>query len=136
MADLRKVIVEFDKNKKNGRVYISFVPELLEHQDRLALLTKVKEGAELVTVKDGFSWSSLFKVVGVPFYHSGHLWLEFELDLLRVNKPVEWSEEHYEDQINLHVRHLCLAVKYQIDSLEEDLLQSKLPEVRWSTSQL
>ena len=136
MAELKRVTVEFYKNEKKGRVYVSFIPKLLKPNDQTVLLIRAKEAVELVLVKDGFSWSHLFKVAGVPACHIGHIWLELGLDLLRVNKPPEWSEEHYEDQITLHVRHLCRAVKYQIDSLEEDLLQSNLPEVRWSTSQV
>ena len=58
-----------------------------------------------------------------------HKWLEFELDLLRAHKPVEWSEEHYEDQITLYVRHLCRFVEYRVDSIEEGFLRDKLPEV-------
>ena len=135
MAELRRVTVEFDKNKENGKVYVEFSTVLLEPQDQMVLLAKVKEKAGLALVKDGFSWSHLFKVTRAPFYHIGHTWLDLELDLLRVNKPPEWNEEYYENQITDYVLHLCNFVMYQIDSLEEDILQSRLPEVKWSTSQ-
>ena len=129
MATLKKATVEFDKNKSNGIVYIKFWTELLECQDRLALTGRFKEEVEPVLAKDGYSWSRLFKVTGVPIYNSGHKWLEFELKLLRGHKPAEWSEEHYKDQITRQVRHLCQFVKYQVDSIEETFLQDKLPEV-------
>lgn len=136
MSTLKKVTVEFDKNKSNGSMYIKFLTEILECQDRLALTVRFKEEVEPVLVKDGYSWSSLFKVTGVPIYNSGHKWLEFELELLRVHKPAEWSEEHYKDQITRRVRHLCQLVKHYVDSIEDGLMETKLPEVRWSTSQL
>lgn len=129
MSTLKKATVEFDKNKSNGIVYIKFLTELLECQDRLALTGRFKEKIEPTLAKDGYSWSRLFKVTGVPIYNSGHKWLEFELKLLRVHKPAEWSEEHYKDQIACQVRHLCQFVKYQVDSIEETFLQDKLPEV-------
>ena len=129
MAELKKALVEFDKNEKSGKVYIEFLTELLECQDRLALTAKFKEKVEPVLTEEGWSWSKLFKVTGVPTYNSGHKWLEFELDLLRAHKPLEWSEEHYEDQITRKVRDLCHSVKCSVDSIEEGFLQDKLPEV-------
>ena len=129
MATLKKATVEFDKNKSNGSVCIKFWTELLECHDRLALTGRFKEEVELVLARDGYSWSRLFKVTGVPIYNSGHQWLEFELELLRGHKPAEWSEEHYKDQITRQVRYLCQFVKYQVDSIEETFLQDRLPEV-------
>ena len=129
MAKLRNARVEFDKNKKSGRVYVSFFPELLEPEYRTVLLAMVKEEAGLVLVRDGFSWSNLFKVVGVPTYHIGHTWLDLELDLLRVNKPPEWSDELYEACIAYQVRLLCHFIMDHVDFIEEDLLHEKLPEV-------
>lgn len=130
MSALKKATVEFDKNEKSGKVYIEFLTELLECQDRLALTAKFKKEVELVLAQDGFTWSTLFKVIGVPIYNSGHKWLEFELDLLRVHKPLEWSEGLYEDQITRQVRHLCNFVQEHVDFIEESLLRDKLPEVR------
>ena len=129
MAELRKAIVEFDKSEKKGRVYVEFLTELAERQDRLALIAKVNEDVEPFLTEDGFSWSNLFKVVGVPTYHIGHTWLDLELDLLRVNKPPEWSEELYEACIAYQVRLLCHFVMEHVDFIEEDLLHEKLPEV-------
>ena len=129
MSELKKALVEFDKNEKSGKVYIEFLTELLECHDRLALTAKFKEKVEPVLTEEGWSWSKLFKVVGVPTYNSGHKWLEFELDLLRAHKPLEWSEEHYEDQITRYVRHLCIFVKDHVDPIEEGFLRDKLPEV-------
>ena len=129
MATLKKATVKFDKNKSNGSVCIKFWTELLECQDRLALTGRFKEEVEPVLAREGFTWSSLFKVTGVPIYNSGHKWLEFELELLRVHKPAEWSEEHYEKEIICQVRHLCRFVNYRVDSIEEGFLQDKLPEV-------
>ena len=129
MATLKKALVEFDKNEKSGKVYIEFLTELLECQDRLALIKKFKEKVEPVLTEGVFTWTNLFKVTGVPTYNSGHKWLEFELDLLRVNKPLEWNEGLYEDQITRHVRHLCHFVKDHVDSIEEGFLWDKLPEV-------
>lgn len=129
MSTLKKAIVEFDKNKKSGKVRIEFLTELLECQDRLSLTVRFKEDVEPILTEEGFTWSSLFKVIGVPTYNSGHKWLAFELDLLRVNKPIEWSEEHYNNQITRQVRHLCSFVKDHVDSIEEGFLQDKLPEV-------
>ena len=128
MSELTKASVEFDKNSNEGVVNIKLSTELLEYQDRLALTAKFKEEVEPVLTEQGF-WSNLFKVTGVPTYNSGLGWLEFELDLLRVNKPVEWSEEYYEDQITHSVRNLCLSVKDHVDSIEEGFLRDKLPEV-------
>ena len=128
ISELTKASVEFDKNSNEGVVNIKLSTELLEYQDRLALTAKFKEEVEPVLIEQGF-WSNLFKVTGVPTYNSGHKWLEFELDLLRVNKPLEWSEEHYKDQITCQVRHLCRFVKYSVDSIEEGFLWDKLPEV-------
>ena len=130
MSTLKKATVEFDKNEESGKVYIEFLTELLECHDRLALTAKFKEDVEPVLAEDGYTWSGLFKVTGVPIYNSGHKWLEFELDLLRVNKPLEWSEEHYEDQITCQVRHLCYTVKRYVDSIEEGFLRDKFPEVK------
>ena len=135
MATLKKVTVEFDKNNENGKVCIQFLTELLECHDRLALTAKFKEEVEPTLVKDGYSWSSLFKVTDVPIYNSWHKWLEFELELLRVHKPTEWSEEHYKDQITCQVLHLCRLVKHYVDPIEERLLENKFPEVRWNSSQ-
>lgn len=129
MSTLKKATVEFDKNEKSGRVCIEFLTELLECQDRLVLTAKFKEEVEPILTEEGWSWSKLFKVVGVPTYNSGHKWLEFELDLLRAHKPLEWSEEHYNDQITCHVRNLCHFVKDHVDSIEEGYLWDKLPEV-------
>lgn len=129
MAELRKVTVEFDKNERSGRLRIEFLPKLSEPQDRLALTAKFKEEVEPVLVKDGFSGSYLFKVVGVPFYDSGHSWIDFELDLIRDNKPPEWSERLYKAYITRQVRQLCNFVKEHVDSIEEGFLQEKLPEV-------
>ena len=129
MATLKKATVEFDKNEKSGKVYIELLTELLECHDRLALTAKFKEEVELALVKDGYSWSSLFKVTGVPVYNSGHKWFEFALDLLRVHKPIGWSEEHYEKEITCQIRHLCRFIEYRVGSIEEDFLQDKLPEV-------
>ena len=136
MSTLEKVTVEFDKNKRSGSVCVKFWTELLECQDRLALIGKFKEEIEPTLDNSGYSWSSLFKVTGVPIYNSGHKWLEFELELLREHKPIGWSEEHYKDQITWQVRYLCRLVKHNVDSIEEGFLKDKLPEVRWSTSQL
>ena len=133
MAVLRKVTVEFHKNEKNGKVYVEFFPELSEPNDRSVLLAKFKKEAELILVKDNSSWSNFFKVVRVPSYHSGHTWLDLELDLLRANKPPEWSEEYYKKQITRGVWALCRFIKYHIDDIEEGLLRDKLPEVRWTT---
>ena len=130
MAELKKATVEFDKNEESGRVYIEFSTKLLECQDRLALTAEFKEKVEPVLTEEGWSWSNLFKVVGVPAYNSGHKWLEFELDLLRTHKPLEWSEEHYEDQITCQVRHLYYTVKRYVDSIEEGFLRDKFPEVK------
>ena len=141
MAELRNVTVEFDKYKKRGKVYVEFSTKLSEPQDRMVIVEKVKKGVETALTKDDFIWSNLFKVTDlfkvteVPLHYNKPGWIELRLNLLRVNKPPEWSEEYYEAQITLHVRHLCRVVKYQIDSLEEDILQSRLPEVRWSISQ-
>ena len=129
MATLKKAIVEFDKNEESGRVRIEFSTKLLECQDRLSLTVRFKEKIEPVLTEAGFAWSNLFKITKVPTYNSGHKWLEFELDLLRVNKPIEWSEEHYNDQITRHVRHLCRFVKEHVDFIEEGFLRDKLPEV-------
>ena len=129
MAELKKATVEFDKNEESGRVCIEFSTKLLECQDRLSLTVRFKEKIEPVLTEAGFAWSNLFKVTGVPTYNSGHKWLAFELDLLRVNKPVEWSEEHYEDRITCQVRHLCSFVKDHVDPIEEGFLRDKLPEV-------
>lgn len=129
MAELKKATVEFDKNEESGRVCIEFLTELLEYQDRLALTTKFKEEVEPSLTKGSFLWSNLFEVTGVTTYNSGHKELEFELDLLRVNKPVEWSEGFYEGQITFYVRHLCRFVEYRVDSIEEGFLRDRLPEV-------
>ena len=129
MSTLKKATVKFDKNEESGKVYIELLTDLLECQDRLALTAKFKEEVEPALVKDGYSWSSLFKVTGVPIYNSGHKWLEFRLNLLRDHKPLEWSEEHYEDEIACQIRHLCRFVEYRVNSIEEDFLQDKLPEV-------
>lgn len=129
MAELKKVTVEFDKSEKNGSVYVEFLTELTESQDRLALTARFKEEVEHILTKEGLVWSYLFKVTGVPTYYSGHKWLEFKLELLRVSKPLGWSERLYEAQITLHVRHLCHFVKKHVDSLEEGLLQDNFPEI-------
>ena len=129
MSTLKKATVEFDKNKSNGSVCIKFWTELLECHDRLALTGRFKEEVEPVLARESFTWSSLFKVTGVPIYNSGHQWLEFELELLRANKPLEWSEGLYKDQITRNVRRLCHFVKDRVDSIEEGFLQDKLPEV-------
>ena len=129
MSTLKKAFVEFDKNEKSGRVYIELSTELLECHDRLALTGRFKEEVEPVLARESFTWSSLFKVTGVPFYNSRHKCLEFELELLRANKPSEWSEWHYKDQITSNVRSLCHFVKDRVDSIEEGFLQDKLPEV-------
>ena len=144
MAKLRKAIVEFDKNKKSGKVCIKFLTELAERQDRLALIAKFKEDVEPVLTEDGFSWSNLFKVTEVSYCSSGHKWVYFSLALLRVNKPPEWSEKLYEACIAYQVRQLCHFVEDDVDFIEgqlchfveddvdfieEDLLHEKLPEV-------
>ena len=54
MAELRKAIVEFDKSEKKGRVYVNFLTELAERQDRLALIAKFKEDVEPFLTEDGF----------------------------------------------------------------------------------
>ena len=129
MSTLKKATVEFDKNEESGRVCIEFSTKLLECQDRLSLTVRFKEGVEHILTEEGFTWSNLFKVTGVPTYNSGHKWLAFELDLRRVNKPLGWSEEHYEDQITRYIRHLCIFVKDHVDPIEEDFLRDKFPEV-------
>ena len=129
MAKLRKAIVEFDKSEKKGRVYVEFLTELTERQDRLALIAKFKEDVEPVLTEDGFSWSNLFKVTKISSCSSGHKWVYFSLALLRVNKPPEWSEELYEACIAYQVRLLCHFVMEHVDFIEEDLLHEKLPEV-------
>ena len=129
MSTLRKASVEFDKNKKSGKVRIEFLPELSEPQDRLALTERFKKEVEFVLVKDDFSWSYLFGVYKLSFYDSGHSWLDLEFDLLRLNKPPEWSEELYEDCIAYQVRQLCRFVMDHVNSIEENLLQEKFPEV-------
>lgn len=129
MAKLRKAIVKFDKNKKSGKVRIEFLHELSEPQDRLAITKKFKREVESVLVKDDFSWSYLFEFYKLSFYDSGHNWYTFEFDLLRVNKPPEWSDEFYEDCIAYQVRQLCHFVMDHVNFIEEDLLQEKFPEV-------
>ena len=129
MSELTKAFVEFDKNSNEGVVSIKLSTELLECHDRLALTAKFKEEVEPSLTEGSFLWSNLFKVIGVPTYNSGHKWLEFELDLLRVNKPVEWSEGFYEDQITLYIRHLCRFVENHVDPIEEGFLRDKFPEV-------
>ena len=129
MAELRKVIVKFNKSEKKGRVCVEFFTELTEPQDRVALTLKFKEDVELSLTKDGFSWSNLFKVTEVSSYSSGHKWIKSKIDLLRAHKPLEWSEELYEACIAYQVRQLCHYVEDDVDVIEEDLLQEKFPEV-------
>lgn len=129
MAKLRNAIVKFDKNKKSGKVRIEFLTELSEPQDRLALTKKFRKEVKSVLVKGGFRWSYLFEVTEVPLYYSGLGWIEFSLDLLRVNKPPEWSDEFYEDCIAYQVRQLCHFVVDHVNFIEEDLLKEKFPEV-------
>ena len=129
MAELKKASVEFDKNSNEGVVNIKLSTELSECHDRLALTAKFKEDVEPVFAEDGYTWSSLFKVTGVPVYNSGHKWLEFDLSLVRQPKPLEWSEELYKDQLVRQVRNLCRFVEEQVDCIEREFLRNKLPEV-------
>ena len=129
MAELKKATVEFDKNSNEGKVYIKLSTELLECQDRLALTARFKGDVEPVFAEDGYTWSSLFKVVEVPIYNSGHKWLEFDLSLVRHPKPLEWSEGLYKDQLVRQVRNLCRFVEEQVDCIEREFLRNKLPEV-------
>ena len=129
MSELTKASVEFDKNSNEGVVNIKLSTELLECQDRLALTARFKEDVEPVLAEDGYTWSSLFKVTGVPVYNSGYKWLEFDLNLVRQPKPLEWSEELYKDQLVRQVRNLCWFVDEQVDCIEREFLRNKLPEV-------
>ena len=129
MSTLKKAFVEFDKNSNEGVVNIKLSTELLECQNRLALTARFKENVEPVFAEDGYTWSSLFKVTGVPVYNSGHKWLEFDLSLVRQPKPLEWSEELYKDQLVRQVRNLCRFVEEQVDCIEREFLRNKLPEV-------
>jgi hypothetical protein len=129
MAELRRATVEFDKYKKRGRVYVKFSTELYEHQDRIILIEKVKEGVETALTKDDFSWSNLFKVTEVPLCYNGPSWIEFRLNLLRAHRPLEWDEEQYKARITRKVRQLCHLVKKHVDFIEKYLLQEEFPEV-------
>ena len=129
MSELKKALVEFDKNETEGMVYIKLSTELLECQDRLALTARFKEDVEPVFAEDGYTWSSLFKVTEVPVYNSGHKWLEFDLSLARQPKPLEWSEGLYKDQLVRQVRNLCRFVEEYVDRIEREFLRGKLPEV-------
>lgn len=129
MSELTKASVEFDKNSNEGVVNIKLSTELLECQDRLALTAKFKEEVEGVLTEEGYTWSSLFKVTQVPIYNSGHKWLEFDLNLVRQPKPIEWSEGLYKDHLVRQVRHLCRFVDEHVDCIEREFLRSKLPEV-------
>ena len=129
MGELTKALVEFDKNKTEGKVFIKLSTELLECQDRLALTARFKEEVEDALTEEEHTWSSIFKVTQIYAWDSGHKCLEFEINQSRLPNPSGWSEELYKDNLFSQIQRLCRFVEEHVHYIEDDFLRIKLPQI-------